>query len=331
MTDALDEGAATAHDGKSGEHPKDRCDEGAGHFMHSGVVGEEHEELLAESDIQTHEKQSQDDRKAPCPVNGLLGTVFLSRRNVLADHGHGGILNALGDFVDDVVDAYTHAKRRGGNHPHLVDEGIDEQHGDVDKARLHSHGCAEACNHADVVAVGDKALFFKVKTECLALFVKIKQGEEEGDGLSDDGRIGSADDTPAEKSREQKIQHKVDDRCNADEEEGTFGISHAAQDCRDHVVARSKDQTGGTDGQVLHGHIVGFGRDLHDREDRGAEQEQDGRQNKGKCRDKGKQRADHVVLLLALFRAQRLRDEHLAAVGKSQTHHGGEVDDLTCL
>ena len=126
VTDALDEGAATAHDGKSGEHPKDRCDEGAGHFMHSGVVGEEHEELLAESDIQPHEKQSQDNRKAPRPINGLLGTVFLSRRNVLADHGHGGILNALRDLVDDVVDAYTHAKRRRGNHPHLVDEGIDE-------------------------------------------------------------------------------------------------------------------------------------------------------------------------------------------------------------
>ena len=331
MADALNEGAASPHDGKGGEHPKDRTDEGSRHFMDQGVVGEEHEHLLSEADVEDHTEQGKDSRQDPGVVHHLLGSLLLPCPDVLTDHGHGGVLDALGYFIDDIVDAHTHAKGCRRHHSCAIDHGIDEEHGHVDKARLDRHRRPQGGDHAHVFAIEGEAFLLEIEAEGFSVAEKIVDREQEGGGLSDDGRPSSACHAPTQDARKQDIQHQIDGGGNSNEQEGALGVSHAAEDCRHHVIACGEDQPQATNDQVIHCHVIGFRGDVHDGEDPVAEENDQRGHNERNDGDKAKEGTNDVIHFLSLFRPQCLGDEDLTAVGKAEADHGDKVDNETAL
>ena len=48
--------AAASHHGKGGEHPEDRADKDRALLVDKRIVREEHEELLAEADVEYHKE-----------------------------------------------------------------------------------------------------------------------------------------------------------------------------------------------------------------------------------------------------------------------------------
>lgn len=331
IADALDEGTTAPHEGQRGEHPQDRLNKHAGHLVNCGVIGEDAEQLLAEQQICRHTDNRQGQGKHPRPVDGLDGSLLLPRRNILADDGQGGILNTLRNLVNNVVDANAHAEGRRGHHAHVVDHGVDIQHGEVDKARLDRHGRTQRQDHLGVARLGLEALTGKVEAEFGLSAIKEPNGEDEGHRLSDDGGPRSACNLPPEDAREQDVQHQVYGRGDADEQERAAGITHAAQYRGDHVVACCKEESRAADDEVLHGVAVGLCGDIHDLHDPAAKTDDDHRQRHRKGRDECEKRADNAAHFLTLSRAQRLRDQHLSRVGKAEAHHSGEVQNLTAL
>ena len=126
ITDALDEGTTATHEGQRGEHPQDRLNEHTRHLVNCGVIGEDAEQSFTEQQVGRNADSGQSEGKYPCPVDGLDGSPLLPRRAVLADHGQGGILDALRNLVDDVIDADAHTKGSGSNYADIVDHGIDK-------------------------------------------------------------------------------------------------------------------------------------------------------------------------------------------------------------
>ena len=169
VADTLNKGAASAHDSEGREHPQDGSNKLARHFMNQRIVGKEHKQLFAEGYIKDHKHRSKDDGEHAGVPNHLLGTVGLGGADVLADHRHGGVLDALRDLIDNIVDTDANAKGCRGNHANIIDHGIDHQHRQIDAAHLDGHRRAEACDHADILGARDKALLFEVKAKHLAL------------------------------------------------------------------------------------------------------------------------------------------------------------------
>lgn len=331
IADTLDEGATAPHEGQCGEHPQDCFNKHAGHLVNCGVVGEDAEQFLTEQQIGRHTDDRQGQREHPRPVDGLYGSSLLPRRNILADHWQGGILDALRDLVDDVVDADTHAEGRRGHHAHIVDHGVDIQHGEVDAARLNGHGRTQRQNHLGVARLGLETLSGKVEAEFDLSAIEEPNREQEGHRLSDDGGPCRTCNLPPEDAREQDVQHQVDGRGDADKQKRAARIAHAAKYRGDHVIASSKEEACAADDEVLHGVVVGLCRDIHDLHDPAAKTDDDHRQQYRKRRDEGEKRTDNAAHFPALTRAQCLRDQHLSRIGKAEAHHGGEVQDLAAL
>jgi len=147
VADALDKGAAAAHDRQRREQPKDRHDKCAGHFKNKGVIRKQHKQLLAKKHISCHEEHGQNSGVQPCEFHHLHSAFFLPCSNILTDHGHGRILYAHGYLIDNVVDANACAKGSRGNDADAVDHGIDKQHGNIDAAGLDSHWGTQGGNH----------------------------------------------------------------------------------------------------------------------------------------------------------------------------------------
>ena len=331
VSNALDKCTAAAHHGKGRDHPKDGGNKGVGHGMHQGVVRKEHKHLLAKANVQKHKDYREHGRKDPRVVHHLLGTLLLARANVLADHRHGGILDALRDLVDNVVNAHAHAKGGGFDQSHAVDHRVDKQHGEVDAPRLNCHGGAKSGNHPYVFFTWNKAFLLKIKSKLLLVAEEVIEREKEGNGLPDDGCPRRARNAPTQKPGKEQVEHQIDRRSNGDEQKGPLGIPHAAQDRRDHVIPRGKKQACGTNDEIFHCHVVGLGGNVHYVEDPHARDQNDSRQHHRQRKNKAKQRTDDVVHFFFLACAQRLRDQHLTGVGKAEAYHGGKVDDLAAL
>ena len=138
--------------------------------------------------------------------------------------------------------------------------------------------------------------------------------------------------TPSlEDAREQDVQHQVDGRGDADEQERTARVAHAAQYRGDHVVARRKEESRAADDEVLLGVIIGLRGDVHNLQNPAAQADHDHRQRHCKQGDEGEKRTDNAAHFLTLSRAQRLGNQHLSCVGEAEAHHGGEVQNLTAL
>ena len=299
--------------------------------MNGRVIREETEEGQTEEDIKQKEEYGENTREDHGAPDHLLCALLLTCSDVLTDHGHCRILDSLADLVDDVVDAASHAEGSRGDHACAVDHGIDKEHGQIDKACLDRHGRAQGDDHARVLAVGNEAFLFEVKAELLAATEEIKQREEEGDRLTDDGRPCRTCHAPAPKTGKEDVEQKVHRRGDSDEEEGTLGVSHAAQNGGNQVIACREDQTRTADDHVVLRHIVGFCGHLDQRQDRVTEQKNDGSQSHRQHGDEGKERADDVVHFLFLLGAQRLGNEDLTAVGEAKPQHGGKVHDQAAL
>ena len=241
IADALDESTTATHEGQRGEHPQDRLNEHTGHLMNCRVIGENAEQCFTEQQVGRNADSGQSKGEHPRPVNGLDGSPLLPRRDVLANHRQGGILDALRNLVDDVIDTDAHAKGRRGHHAHIVDHGVDIQHGEVDKARLNRHGRTQRKNHLRVAHFGLKALPCKVEAELSFSAIKEPNREQEGHRLSDDSGPRRTRDFPLEDARKQDVQHQVDGRGDADKQERTARVTHATQYGRDHVIARRKE------------------------------------------------------------------------------------------
>ena len=293
--------------------------------MNCGVIGKDAEQRFTEQQVGRNANSGQSEGEHPCPVDGLDGSPLLPRRNILADDGQGGILDALRNLVDDVVDADAHAEGRRGHYAHIVDHGVDIQHGEVDKARLNRHGRTQGQDHLGVAHLGLKALPRKVETELGFPAVEEPNGEQEGHCLSDDGGPRRARDFPLENAREQDVQHQVDAGGDADKQERTARVAHATQNGRDHVVARRKEEPRAADNEILLGVGIGLRGDVHDLQNPATEANDDHRQRHRKEGDEGEKRADNAAHFLALSRAQRLGNQHLSCVGEAKAHHGGEV------
>ena len=331
IADALDKGTTATHEGQRREHPQDRLNEGTGHLVNCGIIGENAEQSFTEQQVGRNADSGQSEGEHPRPVDGLDGSLLLPRRNVLADNGQGGILDALRNLVDDVVDADAHAKGRRGHHAHIVDHGVDIQHGEIDKARLDRHGRTQRQNHLRVAHLGLEALPCKVEAELGFPAIEEPNGEQEGHRLSDDGGPRRARDFPLEDARKQDVQHQVDSRGNADKEKRTARVTHAAQDGRNHVVARRKEESRAADNEVLLSVGIGLRGDVHDLQNPAAEADDDHRQRNREQGNEGEKRADNTAHFLALSGAQRLGNQHLSRVGEAKTHHGGEVQNLATL
>ena len=299
--------------------------------MNCGVIGEDAEQRFTEQQVGRNADSGQSEGEHPRPVDGLDGSPLLSRRNVLADDGQGGILDALRDLVDDVVNTDAHAKGRRGHHAHVVDHSVDIQHREVDKARLNRHGRTQRQNHLRVAHLGLKALPCKVEAELGFPAIEEPNGEQERHRLSDDGGPRRTCNFPLEYAREQDVQHQVDGRGDADKQERTARVTHATQYGRDHVVARRKEESRAADDEVLLSVGRGLRGDVHNLQDPAAEADDDHRQCHRKEGDEGEQRADDAAHFLALSRAQRLGNQHLACVGEAKAYHGGKVQNLTAL
>ena len=299
--------------------------------MNCGVIGENAEQRFTEQQVGRNADDRQSQGENPSPIDGLDGSSLLPRRDVLANHGQGGILDALRNLVDDVVNADAHTEGRRGHHAHVVDHGVDIQHGEIDKARLNRHRRTQRKNHLRVAHLGLKALPRKVEAELCFSAIEEPNGEQEGHCLSDDGGPSRARDFPLEDAREQNVQRQVDSRGDADKQERTARIAHAAQDSRDHVIARRKEESRAADDKVLLGVSVGLRGDVHNLQDPAAQTDDDHRQCHCEQGNKGEKRADNTAHFLALSRAQRLRNQHLSRVGEAKAYHGGEVQNLATL
>ena len=306
MADALDECAAAPHKRKGGEYPKHSPDKLTGHLVNCRVIREDAEQCFAEQQIGSNADSGQGKGEHPRPVDGLDGTLLLPRRNILADHGQGGILDALRDLVDDIVDADTHTKSGGSHHADIVDEGVDIQHGEVNKARLDGHGGTQGENHLGIAHLGLEVGPCKVKAELSFSTIEEENGEDERHRLSDDGGPRRARNFPLEDAREQDVQHQVDGRGDADKQERTARVPHAAQDSRDHVIARRKEQTRAADDEILLGVDIGLRGDVHDLQDPALQADDDHRQHHSQRRNEGKKRTDDTAHFLTLAGAQRL-------------------------
>ena len=295
------------------------------------IVGEQHEHILAEAKVQCHKEQGEDGGDDPRPIDHLLGSLLLPRSDVLADHGHGGVLDPLGDLIDDVVDAHAHAKGRRRHHACAVDHGIDEEHGQIDKSRLDCHGGSQSGDHFGVSAVDDQTFLSEFKAECLPMAEQVDQREDEGHCLSDDGCPGGACHAPAQHTRKEDVQHQIHCRGDPHEQKGAFGVSHATEDGGDHIIPCGEEQSAGADDQIIHCHGVGFRGDVHPPEDGYAEQKDQSGHRQGQNGHEHKEGTDHLVHFLFLFCAQRLCDQDLSSAGKAKADHGHEVDDQAAL
>ena len=331
VADALNEGTTAPHEGQRGEHPQDCPNEGTRHLVNCWVIGEDVEQSFTEQQVGRNADSGQSKGEHPRPVNGLDGSPLLPRRDVLANHRQGGILDALRNLVDNIVDADTHAKGRRGHHAHIVDHGVDIQHGEVDKARLDCHGRTQRQNHLRVAHLGLKALPCKVKAKLCFSAVEEPNGEQEGHRLSDDGGPRRACNFPLEDAREQNVQHQVDSRGDTDKEERTARVAHAPQHSGDHVVARRKEESRAADDEVLLGVSIGLRGDVHDLQNPATEANDDHRQRHRKEGNEGEKRTDNAAHFLPLSRTQRLRNQHLSRVGEAKAHHGGKVQNLATL
>ena len=328
MPKTLDKRAAAAHDGKCREHPKNRADKLARHGVHGGIIGvKQHEELLAKQDIHDHEEHRHGKRIHPRPMHHLLCALLVARADVLADHGHGGILNALRDLVDNVVNAHAHTERRAFHNAEIIDLRVDHDHGKIDKARLDCHGHALLGDHAHVFEIGNKILLCKIKAERLSFAVKIEQREDKRHALPDDGCPRSTRHTPAKPAGEKQVKHQIGHRGNGNEHKRTLGIAHTAQYGGNHVVPCRKEQTDRTDDHILHRHVTGFVGNVDQGQYRLMQQQNDAREHQRQRQHKAEQRAHNAAHFFFLTRAQRLRNQHLPCVGKAQTHHSGKIDD----
>lgn len=331
IADALDEGTTATHEGQRGEHPQNRLNEHTGHLVNRRVIGEDAEQSFTKQQVGRNADGGQSKGEYPRPVDGLDGSPLLPRRNVLADDGQGGILDALRNLVDDVIDTDAHAEGRRGHYAHVVDHGVDIQHGEVDKARLNRHGRTQRQDHLGIAHLGLEALPRKVEAELGFPAVEEPNGEQEGHCLSDDGGPRRACDFPLEDTRKQDVQHQVDGRGNADKQERTARVTHAAQDGRDHVVARRKEESRAADDEVLLGVNIGLRGNVHDLQNPAPQADHDYRQRHRKESDESEKRSDNTAHFLALSRAQSLGNQHLSRVGEAKTHHGGEVQNLATL
>ena len=232
--------------------------------MDRRVIGEDAEQCLAKQQIGGNADSGQGKREDPRPVDGVDGPLLLPRRDILADHGQGGVLDALRDLVDNVIDADAHAEGRRGHHADIVDEGVDVQHREVDKARLDGHGGTQREDHLGIAHLRLEVLLCKVEAELGFSAVEEENGEDEGHRLSDDGGPCSARHFPFEDAREQDIQHQVDGRGDADEQEWAAGVTHTPQHGRDHIVARREEQSRAADDEILLGVDIGLRGDVHD-------------------------------------------------------------------
>ena len=180
------------HDSKGREHPKDGGNEGGGHFMNGGIVGKDLEEVFADRQIQCQADHRKDARKDPRPIDDFFTAPVLPRADILGDHRHGGVLDAHTDLIDHIVDLHADAEGGGGNDADIVDQGVDEQDGKVDTARLDRHRRTEAEDHLGVVTVGTEASPPKIEPEGFPSSVKIEERKKEGDRLTDDsGKRGT--------------------------------------------------------------------------------------------------------------------------------------------
>ena len=99
-----------------------------------------------------------------------------------------------------------------------------------------------------VVAKNDKA------HESLA--EQIKEREEEGNRLPDDGCPRRTCNPPAPKADEDNVKNQIDHRRNCDKEEGALGISHTAKNSRNHVIAGGEDKTCAADYEIVGCHFT---------------------------------------------------------------------------
>ena len=320
-----------AHNGERGEHPHDRRNEGARQLVNGWIVGEEHKQLLTEEDVGQHKDDGEDGGENPRPMYYLLTAAVFSCRNILADHRHCRVLDALGDLVDDIVNLHAYAEGGRCHHADVVDHRVDVEHRQIDAARLDGHRCAEAEDHPHVPTLGTETGKLEVKAEGFPVAVKIPQRKEEGNRLPDDGRPSGTHNSPAQKSGKDDVQYQIGHRGDADKEEGTLGIAHSAQDCCNHIVACGKNQTACTDHEIVDGHIVGLAGNVHHVHYRCLQSDDNHREDRSHRQNQGKERADDLIDLTALACAQGLGDQHLSCIGETEANHRCEIDDEAAL
>ena len=267
VADALNERAASAHDGERGEHPKDGSNEGVCHRMHRGVVGKEAEQHLSKANISNKSNNGKNEGIDPSPIHHPHSTLALLCRDILADHGHSCVLETLGYLIKNIVNAHADAERSGFYESDTVDERIYEKHRDVDTAGLDRHGSTEVENHASVMTVGAEAFKPKIEAERFSAAVEIKERKEEGDRLTDDGCVRGTCNTEAKNPREENVKHEIHKGCDTDKKEGAFRVAHTAQNGRNHVIARGENKPRATDDEVTHRVGTCLGGDIDPSED----------------------------------------------------------------
>ena len=233
--------------------------------MHRRIVGEHHEELLTEKQIEQNEDRRKEKRVGPGEINHLLCSLLLTGTNVLADHRHCSVLDALRNLIDDIVDTHADAEGRRGHHADVVDHRVHEEHRQIDKARLDRHRCAETGDHTDILLVWDEIFEAEVEAESVSLLVEVIDREEEGNSLTDHGCPRRTCNAPSPHTGKEDIKNKVHGRSNTDEQKWPFRVTHATQNRRHEVISACKKQTCRTNHEVVHRHIVRFDGDLHRR------------------------------------------------------------------
>ena len=241
------------------------------------------------------------------------------------------MLDALRNLIDDIVDAHTDTEGCRCNDADGVDECVDIHHRQVDASGLDRHRGTEIGNHFDVMAVGTETLGTEIKTEGFLVADKIENREQERCRLTDDRRPCRTCNTPMKDAREQDVKHKIDSRCNADEQKRALRVTHAAQNGGDHIIACGKDKSCTADRQIVHGHLPRFPGNVHDGENPRSQHEDDDGEHYGKHGDEAEQRADDIVHFFMLFGTQCLGNQNLSRIGKAERDHRCEIENQTAL
>ena len=290
----------------------------------SGALGDDlrvgGEEGGKEAAAEKAGEEDEDSQRAAGEHGGeksLPGPVLFAGADILCHEGGQTLHDGGRDQHDEGHDLLCNTVSGGGHESHVIDDGIDDQEGDLYHGFLNGNGNAHMQNHPQFSGI--KSALFQGEADGKGLFSEDGERDDNGDKLRQHGGDGRARHIHVEYADQQQIPHDVYHTGDANKEEGKIGVSHAAQDAADHVIGDDDQDAAGADADVEHGFVKGFSGNL-----------QDVRQRAGKCfqqdgerdahnRKQEDRRSDGIARLLRFLFSDVLAD------GNSGSH--GEAGD----
>lgn len=255
----------------------------------------------------------------------LPGPVLFAGTDVLCNEGGQTLHDGRRDQHDEGYDFLSDAVPGGRHEAHVVDDGVDDQKGDLHHGFLNGDGNAHVQDPLQLSGI--KSALLQRKADGKVLFLKDCKRDNNGDKLRQHGGDGRARHIHVEHADQKKIPYDVHHAGDAHKEKRKVGVSYPAQDAADHVIGDDDQNASGADADVEHGFVKGFGGNLQDACQRPGEDFQKDGERDAHNRKQQNRRSDGVARLLRFLFSDVLSDGDGGPHGQAGDDEGDHLHE----